>query len=356
MFMFSSTLLIVRNGIVAVVLAFWSTHSVCTTWVCFYCLIPTPTTTHNRSYFTALCIASNWVLCFWMLAVLAGGLVLAGSWVASDQFSLSRLAFKNCWGRSRADWSRDNSASLLKWSSSADSILFPLYQEGLSAPRGGTWTIPSPLWATEVTGLTAFQWFFPHPVEFCPTSEQKQYLAKGSRGLLCSCPELFLPVKKAPHLSGPPSQAPAASTAISGSSTQWDHRAVWFLISVTVPGNCLQAVRCGRVLGSSTFLLLGTTALSCRLSNAANSYLMYFGQCCGCLQRGEGREGTSVAVNSPWVETELCLAYIQEILRRLWGTEISAPEVMTTLNLSNSSSWIITRRVTLNISITTVVI
>ena len=236
--------------------------------------------------------------------------------------------------------------------------LYPisLVSGGSFRPSGGNVNYPQPIVSYRSDWTYCFPVVLSPPCGVLSYKWAKQYLAKGSRGLLCSCPELFLPVKKAPHLSGPPSQAPAASTAISGSSTQWDHRAVWFLISVTVPGNCLQAVRCGRVLGSSTFLLLGTTALSCRLSNAANSYLMYFGQCCGCLQRGEGREGTSVAVNSPWVETELCLAYIQEILGRLWGTEISAPEVMTTLNLSNSSSWIITRRVTLNISITTVVI
>lgn len=95
--------------------------------------------------------------------------------------------------------------------------------------------------------------FFPTLWSFTP-HVSKAVLRQGLKGNLCNSQEL------SPYealISGISFTNSSSSAETSGTSTQWAHRAVWFLIPVFGSGNCLQAIKMRVGVASLISLLLG---------------------------------------------------------------------------------------------------
>lgn len=144
--------------------------------------------------------------------------------------SLSRLAFKNCQGKSRADFN----LGIIQPHYLGDTLLqtlphFPCIMRSFR-PVGGNMNYPQPFVSYRN------DWIYCFPVVLCPPcgvlscTWAKGYLAEGSRGVLGRRPEPCLP-ETAPRLGGSPSQTPAASAVTSGSSTQGGRRVLRFFIT-----------------------------------------------------------------------------------------------------------------------------
>lgn len=196
---------------------------------------------------------------------------------------------------------------------SADSILFPLHYEVFPLCRWEHEWISSPLWATEMVWPLAFQWFFPTLWSFA-LHMSKVVLSQGLKGHSLQLSRALSPYET------------SSSLVCSFTNPRYLSYHLWLFNSVRsegylVPhpcvwiGNCLHAVRW---VGEDTCLIYFSSLRDQSPELPVVQYLQtvieYILFSVPALYSRE-REEISVAVNSSWVQTELCFAYISEISR-----------------------------------------